>query len=98
MRINLKVEFKDKEEVKRLGARWDGIKKTWYIVNQENLSLFKRWLDLKRLDIQKPVSKPVFTTGEYKPLCNCTTPPWEHCEHTIDAEEISLIRELRKWT
>lgn len=21
-------------------------------------------------------------TGEFVPLCNCTTPPWEDCEHT----------------
>jgi len=39
-------------------------------------------------------SKVVFTTGVYKPLCNCTTPPWEDCEHTIDQTEKESIKIL----
>ena len=40
----------------------------------------------------------VYVTGKYVPLCACTTPPWEHCEHTIDMEEKRLINELKKIT
>ena len=44
MRTDLKVPFSEKEEAKVLGARWDGARKTWYIVDQEDLTPFLRWL------------------------------------------------------
>ena len=44
MRINLKVPFKEKDKAKKKGAKWDGIEKTWYIVDQENLRPFMEWL------------------------------------------------------
>ena len=44
MRTNLKVTFSEKNEAKASGARWDGAMKTWYIVNQEDLTPFLKWL------------------------------------------------------
>ena len=44
MRTNLKVTFSEKDEAKALGARWDSAMKTWYIVDQENLTPFLKWI------------------------------------------------------
>ena len=42
MRINLVTPFAEKEAAKALGARWDGVKKVWYIVDVEDLTPFMR--------------------------------------------------------
>jgi hypothetical protein len=34
------------------------------------------------------------TTGTYKPICNCTTPPWEDCEHTEELASRSMSEML----
>ena len=44
MRINLVTPFAEKDAVKALGARWDGAKKVWYIVDVPDLSPFMRWI------------------------------------------------------
>ena len=44
MRINLVTPFAEKEAAKALGARWDGAKKIWYIVDVEDLTPFMRWI------------------------------------------------------
>lgn len=44
MRINLVTPFAEKDAVKALGARWDGAKKLWYIVDVADLTPFMRWL------------------------------------------------------
>jgi hypothetical protein len=36
----LRVDFKDKDEVKKLGARWDQNKKKWYVNNFEGIEKF----------------------------------------------------------
>ena len=43
MRFNLKVPFAEKDEAKKLGARWDAGKKLWYIQDKEDLAPFARW-------------------------------------------------------
>lgn len=44
MRINLVAPFAEKDAVKALGARWDSTKKTWYIMDVEDLTPFLRWI------------------------------------------------------
>ena len=44
MRINLVAPFAEKDAVKALGARWDSAKKTWYIIDIEDLTPFQRWI------------------------------------------------------
>ena len=44
MRINLSVPFREKDEAKRLGAKWDGIKRTWYLVDINDLTPFLKWI------------------------------------------------------
>lgn len=43
-RINLQVPFSEKDEAKRLGARWDPDKKVWYISEGMPITPFQNWL------------------------------------------------------
>lgn len=43
-RIDLNVPFSEKDDAKRLGARWDANKKVWFISDGADLSAFRRWL------------------------------------------------------
>jgi hypothetical protein len=40
----LNVPFAEKDEAKRLGARWDSAKKKWYAPSGADLARFSRWL------------------------------------------------------
>ena len=43
-KILLRVPFADKDEAKRLGAKWDATKRCWYIYSTSDRSKFKKWL------------------------------------------------------
>jgi exodeoxyribonuclease VII large subunit len=40
----LKVDFKEKDAAKALGARWDGAKRQWYVPEGRELSPFTQWI------------------------------------------------------
>lgn len=42
-RINLRVPFSQKEEVRALGARWDATLRTWYVPEHVDPGGFARW-------------------------------------------------------
>jgi integron integrase len=42
-RVYLKVPFAQKEEAKRLGARWDQESKRWFVFGDRDLAAFARW-------------------------------------------------------
>jgi hypothetical protein len=42
--VELQVPFTDKEEARRLGARWDRERKTWYIPEGLEHHAFEQWL------------------------------------------------------
>lgn len=44
MRVDLKVPYSQKDEARKLGARWDRARKTWYVENEEHLGRFLRWV------------------------------------------------------
>ncbi len=44
MRINLVTSFAEKDQAKALGARWDAVRKQWYIVDVADLAPFMRWI------------------------------------------------------
>jgi len=48
MRINLTCDFADKDIVKSLGAKWDSARKTWFIIDIEDLTPFMRWIPSHR--------------------------------------------------
>lgn len=43
-RYYIECPFKDNEEVKKLGGRWDPKVKKWYYTNHEDKEKFKKWL------------------------------------------------------
>lgn len=43
MRFNLKVPFAEKDQAKKLGARWDATRKLWYVEGQEDVAPFSKW-------------------------------------------------------
>jgi len=45
----LQVPYAEKERAKKLGARWDIARKTWYIENVVDVTPFMRWMT----DLQK---------------------------------------------
>jgi hypothetical protein len=40
----LNVPFAEKDEAKRLGARWDSARKKWYVPQGTDLNAFSRWI------------------------------------------------------
>ncbi|WP_257139909.1 DUF5710 domain-containing protein [Burkholderia sp. MSMB1826] len=42
MRINLNVPFKEKDKARKLGAKWDSARKTWYVVDVDDIQPFIR--------------------------------------------------------
>lgn len=45
MKIYLRVPYHEKEDAKRLGARWDGARKLWYIPEGVERAVFAQWPD-----------------------------------------------------
>ena len=93
LRTNLKVPFAEKEEAKKLGARWDATRKIWYVEDKEDLTPFSRWAPSPHASSDtdgqagKPPAAKTQTTGKaivgsaYHPLpriCQCL--PWEVCD------------------
>lgn len=57
----LNCSFKEKEEVKALGARWSKELKKWYInKNEKNIQMFDKWLDSEQVldEPTEPVEAP----------------------------------------
>lgn len=90
MRTNLQVPFAEKDEAKRLGARWDPANKTWYVKDVEDLAAFSRWLtapgEATATGTPRPASrsKPAANSAlvkigsrYFELACDCL--PWEGC-------------------
>ncbi len=43
-RVELRVPYEDKDEAKRLGARWDAVSRLWYVPDELDPARFERWL------------------------------------------------------
>lgn len=54
MKTYLKVPFSEKDEARKLGAKWDSARKTWFVENVENLASFLKWIPahLKRAHVR----------------------------------------------
>ena len=44
MKTVLNVPFAQKEEARRLGAKWDQARRTWFVENLEDLVPFLKWM------------------------------------------------------
>jgi hypothetical protein len=43
-RVDLRVPYGDKDEAKRLGARWDSVTRVWFVPEELDPARFERWL------------------------------------------------------
>jgi hypothetical protein len=93
MRTNLKVPFAEKDQAKKLGARWDAARKIWYVDDSVDLSLFSKWSPTPHEGgaVEPPTRKPTTKSDqsaghrivgskyvEVPRVCQCL--PWEDCE------------------
>jgi len=93
MRTNLKVPFAEKEEAKKLGARWDAARKIWYVDDKADLTPFAKWAPSShdgavasngaKKSISAKDQSPGFVIAgaNYKPqprVCECL--PWDDCD------------------
>ncbi len=94
MRLNLKVPFAEKDDAKKLGARWDASRKLWYIDGHVDAALFARWQPTlhdasavespaqKRNAPRQGASVERVHVGsrfvELPRVCDCL--PWEDCD------------------
>lgn len=53
-KIYLEVNFKDKDKVKNLGAKWDGELKRWFITEEDSLNSFREFFP-KDFDLKKEI-------------------------------------------
>ena len=98
MRTNLKVPFAEKDEAKKLGARWDAARKLWYVENKADLSAFARWSPsphdasapapaaVPRSSGRKMQAESLVIVGSHYRVCSpvCDCPPWEVCPRCAD--------------
>lgn len=94
MRTNLKVPFAEKDEAKKLGARWDPRRKVWYIEGHLDAALFAKWQPTPHdasagvpSPAQKNTAPRTSSTGktqvgsrfaELPRVCDCL--PWDDCD------------------
>ncbi len=94
MRHDLKVPFAEKDQAKKLGARWDAARKRWYIDGSLDPAVFARWQpaphDASAAAAPAPASRraasasaeaKVQVGSRYVALprvCDCL--PWEDCD------------------
>ncbi len=94
MRHDLKVPFAEKDEAKKLGARWDAARKRWYIQDHLDVALFSRWQPTPHeASVKAPASPKLAAatqqTSSTRPevgsryvalpkVCDCL--PWDDCE------------------
>lgn len=64
MRVNLQVSYEDRHEARLHGARWDPGRKTWYVIDPEDLCPLMRWLP-QELQKAHSESRPKM---DFKPL------------------------------
>lgn len=92
MRLNLKVPFAEKDEAKKLGARWDAARKIWYVDGKADSTPFARWSPSPAEAsgsgpaAGKPLATPRLSAGkvvtgsdyvEQARVCECL--PWDIC-------------------
>jgi len=94
MRTNLKVPFAEKEEAKKLGAKWDAARKIWYVEDKADMAPFSKWAPSPHETSGSAVAAPktsaaktqqstgkIIVGSEYvlqTRVCECL--PWDVCE------------------
>lgn len=104
MRVNLNVPFSEKDSARRLGARWDAARRTWFVQDLADLSPFLKWMPSHLRKSHKPVQVRSHPGEQYSPLpCerHCKTPPWDdcaNCEHWLAYQDERISAAAEKYT
>ena len=64
--IRLNVPYEEKDDAKRLGAKWNGYGRYWYIENDKDYSLFSAWLSEEELELLRAM--PSYALSDYMEL------------------------------
>jgi exodeoxyribonuclease VII large subunit len=83
----LDVPFKDKDQAKALGARWDGAAKKWYVPEGREVSLFNAWLPSE-------LKQGMLSPAPPSERTLVTTPVSAHLELALQNKGITLSRLL----
>ena len=67
LKIYINVPFKEKNEAKGLGAKWDKENKSWFITKDQDLSKFSKWLDQKTLENDKTYTAKLYVRDYDQP-------------------------------
>jgi len=81
MKIYLKVPFADKDEVKQLGAKWDGDMKSWYIPEGADESTFSKW----ETHTPSPNAPKVYISVPFSDKDASLFSKWEQQSHLSDS-------------
>lgn len=83
-KIFLNVRFKDKDQVKKLGAKWDSRQRGWWISDRQDRQEFIPWLPLK----YRPGAEPPYIVSELIPA-----PTWyQNLRSFLSKEEWDRLR------
>lgn len=72
MQLFIDCPYEEKDEAKKLGAKWDGVKKRWYASDEETFGKLEKWHNKRTGPREKPYQKPIGQTAP-KRLCPSRT-------------------------
>ncbi len=78
----INVPYKEKDEAKRLGARWDKKERSWYVPKGADLEKFSRWQDSKGIELSP---KEQFKTALSNAGLNVESPIMDGKFHRVPA-------------
>ncbi len=88
----LHVPFSDKDQAKKLGAKWDPKQKAWYVPPGQDVSLFKAWLPTKSTKPKLIIS----SIGLVRVMTACWSCKGYCTVHAIYARELRVLPEKLK--
>lgn len=86
--VFLDVPYQDKDEAKRLGAKWSSAERKWYVPEGPWLELFARWLpEARKAGLQ--ISPPIYVVESSSCCwsCGCETPVIALAADHLEGEE-----------
>ncbi len=91
-RIELRVAYEDKDEVKSLGARWDATARVWFVPEELDPARFERWRPADpppnlraEAYFMASSSRPCWRCGATSPVHGFMLPPGFETLYTDDA-------------
>lgn len=86
--VLLDVSYEEKDEAKRLGARWDPGERKWYVPAGRSLEPFAKWLPQATEDDGLQIAAPIYLVESSTACwsCGCNTPVIALAVDRLDGE------------